>query len=152
MRTGIASLCFLMIVNIAQANAKCAIVKWDILGEINSARTQQGVEGAHVFVFLDKSESTNSAYIAKYPDFFVTGEDGRFVAASYFDPFRKMPLFDPLFESCAKKPNMVEIIVIKPGFATKRRLFKSPDFTMIEEGETRKILLPVISLDEAKRE
>ena len=149
MRASIASLCFLMIFSIAEANAKCAMVKWSILGEIKSAGTQQGVEGAHVFVFLDKSESTNSDYVVKYPDFFVTGEGGRFVAASYFDSFKKMPLLDPLFESCSKKPHMVEIIAVKPGFKTRRRLFRSSDFTIVEQGDTRKIVLPEIYLDES---
>ena len=151
MKTSLALICILMLANLTEVSAKCAMVKWNILGEIKSSKTRQGIEGAQVFLFLDKNESTYSAgHLTKYPDFFVTDEGGKFVGASYFDTFRKMPLLDPFFESCSKKPHMVEIIVVKPGFKTRRRILGPSDFTLVEEGDMRKIVLPEIYLDESQ--
>jgi len=135
---------------VASASAKCPLLEWHVTGKVVSAQDKALVEGAKVFVFLDDSESTNSAgYGTTSPDYFLTSADGMYSAKSYFDSFQSWSLLTG--DECSKKPSLVEVIVVKEGYLTKRRRFPKSEIKLTEDKGSREIALPEITIESPRR-
>lgn len=129
------------------AQAKCPLISWHVTGRVVSLKTNSGIEGAQIFIFLDESESTNTAgYGTKYPDFFLTSDEGSYSAVSYFDSFKQRFIWGG--DECSRVPSIVEVVVVKAGFLTKRKQFTKSEIRMTEEEDSHKILLPDIFMAE----
>jgi|GEM_PF-2704425 hypothetical protein len=131
---------------VAPAFAKCPLIEWHVVGRVVSAKEKSPIEGAQVFVFLDESESTKSAgYGTTSPDYFLTSADGTYLAKSYFDSFQSWSMLRG--DQCSKKPSLVEVVVVKEGYLTKRKRFAESEIRLTEGKDERTITLPEILLD-----
>jgi len=138
----------LLVIFIMNTNvfAKCPLVKLHIIGAVKSGDLKTGVKDAQIFVFLDTSQSTNSAgYATKYPDFVNTDSNGKFISTNYFDSFEKRTFIKG--DVCSEKPTKLEIIIVKPGFKTKRNMFDIKDLNLVEDEGILKLILPEIILE-----
>jgi hypothetical protein len=136
----------LIIVMSNSAFSKCALLEWQITGTIKLEGSKNIVKDAQIFIFLDDSQTTNvSGYATHYPDFVNTNSNGTFVSSNYFDSFEKRTLLKG--DVCSKKPSKIEIIIIKSGFKTKRKIFDVSGLKIEEHKGLQKITLPDIFLE-----
>jgi hypothetical protein len=130
----------------ANVFSKCPRVEVHITGTVKSEDSNAVVKDAQILVFLDQSQSTNSAgFSTKYPDFIYTDSCGTFVSTNYFDSFKKRTLLNG--DVCSEKPKRLEIVVIKPGFKVKRMMYNVKELKEVEDKGIEKLMLPEIFLE-----
>jgi hypothetical protein len=127
------------------ALAKCPMRPYIFAGKIVHFEYHSPIQGAKVFLFLDKQESTYSrGFETKYPDFFLTNVEGNFNASSYFKSYSGYSLFDG--DQCNKNPEVIELLIVHEGFLTKRMIFDISILESNREGSEKIYNLPIIEL------
>ncbi len=156
-------ICFCIISLPSETVAKCALHKVIVKGKVQSLEKKENntiakpAVGATVFVFIDESKYTMSnGYATRYPDFFVTGDNGAFTATSAFLP-TEVPYYtnengkDVLIAGkCLGFPKKMEIIVTLKGYLTQRLIYKLDDYSLhmvISQERDLIVELPMIELE-----
>ena len=109
---------------------------WEVEGQVIDRADNQPVVGAKVMVFLDESEFLHDGLNAEggdYPDLPATSSEGTYLAKTLFTSV-----------SSASRPLRAEVVVIAPGYRTRRIIFKGVE---IVAGEGRSVKLPAITLE-----
>ena len=102
--------------------SKCRDDLYVIQGTVKGYRGRQPIESVRVFSFLDHAKRGEmvSARPREYPDWVLTGRDGRFEARRRFDS-NKLSFFR--LHDCTARPKRVVLFVIGEGYLSKRAIF-----------------------------
>lgn len=130
--------------------AKCPTVPWHFRGKIKSFE-EKVIEGAKVFIFFDDYENSCLAkYCAKEPgpDFLLTNSEGIYEGHCFFDTFKSY-LISAQEHLCTRRPNKVEIVIMKEGFLPKKKVIYLSEQNRIKDAFDLggRIILPDIILN-----
>jgi hypothetical protein len=119
MKAMLLSVGVLLLLPSSMANAKCQMKEYVFSGAVREAVSGKPIAGARVYLFLDQQDGTYSrGYATKYPDYFITDAQGKFVATSYFNTFTA---YSPVTgDQCDGTPKSVEVVVVKDDYLSAR--------------------------------
>ena len=120
--------CLLVLASALYRNSTAAALEhpvtyYDVQGTVKDWSTKKPVPEAKVLVFLNGADRMNFGYNPEqtdYPNLPQTSQDGRFAAKAVF------------YWSPGVHPSRIEVIILAPGYITKRFQFDSSKFSVVE--------------------
>jgi hypothetical protein len=119
--------------------APCELTRIEFRGRVVDYTNGAAVAGASAHLFLDDRQGTWAhGAETRSPDGFTTDESGALLASAYFTPSGG--------KRCDGTPRRVTLLVVRPGFLTKRIEFRWSQLTSTREATRTVVALPPIEL------
>lgn len=120
----------------------CDLVRIEFRGRVVEYGGGAAVAGASAYLFLDDRQGTWARGAeTRSPDGFTTDEAGALVATAYHSPARGRR-----GTRCDGTPRRVTVVLVRPGFLTKRIELRWDQLTTTREPAGTVVVLPVIEL------